>query len=277
MKKLLLPILAIILLAIVVAPKNAYSKEVQHHKKVYAWDSYDWLILSLEGKKKVAESGNAFAQCYMGKLYLGEIKTYNVSVDYPEAEKWFLESARQGYTEGQVMLATMYFKGIGVKKNYTKSLMWLSKASELGSVEANLYLGYLYWHEGTGFQNPKTACAYFRKAAKHGNLWGLFELGNAYLIGKGVPQNYRQAKVLFSMAAEQEHPSSQFGLAVLYYKGLGVQKDNIKACMWANLAASQGHKAAAQALKEISASLPPAQVAIAQQLAHSWLKKKRKR
>jgi len=67
-----------------------------------------------------AEDRSCLTQFAMGEMFVkGESPR-----DLKLAAKWYLESARQGYSKSQRRLGTMYAMGYGVPRNYIKSYAW---------------------------------------------------------------------------------------------------------------------------------------------------------
>lgn len=58
---------------------------------------------SVDDYKRIAEQGDAEAQCNLGLYYLNEGNSH----DYDEAVKWFRMAAEQGYNDAQTRLNDM--------------------------------------------------------------------------------------------------------------------------------------------------------------------------
>jgi len=67
----------------------------------------------------------------------------------PEAFKWYLKAAEQGFPIAQSNVADMYRDGEGVPQNYYEALKWYNKAAEAGISGAQVGLGIMYM-EGLG-------------------------------------------------------------------------------------------------------------------------------
>ena len=89
--------------------------------------------------------------------------------DYQEAVKWFRKVAEQGDAMAQCMLGLCYAEGNGVEKDYQEALKWYRKAAEQGDAMAQCNLGLCY-DEGRGvIQNKVKAYAWFALSSKNGN------------------------------------------------------------------------------------------------------------
>ncbi len=113
--------------------------------------------------------------------------------------------------------------------------------------------------------------------AKRGHAGAQFQMGLMYDgLVPGIRKNPRKETQWFKMAAEQGHPDAQLMLGYNYSLGRGVKKNYVQAYKWHSLAATQGVYDAAQALKELSEFMAPAQVAKAQKLAREWRPKQKR-
>lgn len=96
--------------------------ERQYYKK-----NYDKAIKYF---KQAAEQGYAFAQYYMGYIYMNG---QGVAIDYSEGIKWTRLSAEKGYHKAQELLGWYYENGKGVTKNYTEAVRWYRLAAKQNS------------------------------------------------------------------------------------------------------------------------------------------------
>ena len=76
--------------------------------------------------RRLAESGDASAQYYLGWLYANG---YGVDQDYDEAFKWYRKSAEQGDASAQYYVGLMHANGYGVNQNYDEAFKWYRKIS----------------------------------------------------------------------------------------------------------------------------------------------------
>jgi TPR repeat protein len=84
--------------------------------------------------RPLAEKGNALAQynvALMHRMGLG------VTKDQKEAKKWSRLAAKQGNTDAQVMLGSIYAKADGGESaDVSRAYMWYEVAAERGNAEA---------------------------------------------------------------------------------------------------------------------------------------------
>lgn len=84
--------------------------------------------------RPLAEKGNAVAQyriALMHKMGLG------VSKDRKQAQKWSRLAAKQGNTDAQVLLGSLYYKGEGSESDdIARAYMWYDIAATQGNADA---------------------------------------------------------------------------------------------------------------------------------------------
>ena len=149
--------------------------------------------------------------------YRSGVKAYKAK-DYTTAEQFFRKSALQGYAQAQDKLGSLYFKGLGVKKDLKQASKWYLKSANQGYVVAQDHVGLIY------------------------------------LKGFGTRKNIKKAFNWFQLAAEQGYADSQWTLGLMYEKGRGVAKNRNKAISWFKKAAKQGQKLAIQKLQKLHVS-----------------------
>lgn len=83
--------------------------------------------------KRLAEKGNARAQCNLGYCYdVGK----GVSQNYGKAVEWYTKAANQGHAVAQYNLGLCYEYGEGVAKDILVAVEWYTKSAEQGYEEA---------------------------------------------------------------------------------------------------------------------------------------------
>ena len=93
-----------------------------------------------------------------------------VSQNYKKAEFWYLQSALEGYPEGQYKLADLYYLGLSGNKDYKESTRLFLKAAENGHTLSQYRLGAIYHYGITGIKTDKKASIFWlTKASNKGN------------------------------------------------------------------------------------------------------------
>jgi uncharacterized protein len=226
---------------------------------------------ALKWYRKAAAQGERAAQCNLGVMYHDG---KGVTQDYAEAVKWFRKAAEQGYADAQCNLGVMYHDGKGVTQDYTEALKWYQKASGQGNGAAQCNLGQMY-RDGQGVkQDYVEAAKLFRMAAEQGFVNAQNNLGVMYFNGQGLPKDYVQAYKWYRKGAEQGDATTQNNLGLMYFIGQGLPKDYVQAYKWYNLAAAQGDTNAINNRLNIASVMTPEQIAEAQQLSAAFVPQK---
>ena len=74
-----------------------------------------------------AEQGSALAEAQMGAMY--QLGRNGATRDLQRSAKWMLKAANQGLVEAEVLMAALYDRGLGVKKNVNTATQWYEKAA----------------------------------------------------------------------------------------------------------------------------------------------------
>jgi TPR repeat protein len=231
-------------------------------------DIRDDLRRSLKWFRKAAEQGNAegkvqFVECLNLVKKLPDLndslKLLIVEND-DNAEEWLLDTAEQGYTRAQVLLAEFYLKGstIGIKKDDQEAFEWIYKAAKNGNADAEKMLVITMFLEDISEQDREKAFNLLYKKVTPGWLPNLFgkkkkekekienlallqaNIGFCYEKGKGVRENKPNAFKWYRKAAEAEHAEAQYQVGKMYDEGEGVKENKSEAFKWYQKAAEKG-------------------------------------
>jgi uncharacterized protein len=207
----------------------------------------------------------------------GNAEALNVLGTWAEDVVLLRKSAAQGYAEGQISLARMYFQGRWVTQDYVEAFFWYEKAALQGDPDAQFICGNMRY-EGLGTEvNYVEAAEWYREAAEQGHVEAQAALAGMYYEGKGVLRNYNQAFKWYSKAAEKENAAAQFSLGTIYRDGRGVPQDYVCAHMWLNLCVanlnSPLNNDIAKIRDSVAGKMLPEQIAEAQRLAREWQSK----
>lgn len=212
-------------------------------------------VTNIDELKKLAESGDANAQCLMGVVsYSGgtiydprliETQTLdgllatkvpdwrdkvieNTDIEGEDAIKagtlssqsysWFIKSAEQGNKYAYYCLGICYIRGIGVELDYSKAQENFIKSADLGYCEAQY--GAATQLLGSAQKNKIDAgLKYLRSAAALGHIEAKAYLGYAYLRGLGVEKNVEYGLKTIQDCYKAGSASAAVDLAELYIKG----------------------------------------------------------
>lgn len=188
----------------------------------------------------LAKAGNLEAQILIADLYFSGL---GVERDVAEAAKWYRPSAEQGNPVAQNNLASCI-----ADENPEKAIKWLIASAEQDFPFAQYALGDIYSGEIDYFPNDSVkkfrsdslALKWYHEAAAHGDNMAFHRLGEMYANGRGVAKDEEQAVKWYLKAAKNDHELSQKVLAQAYLEGLlGLPKDPEQAEYWLKKAKSK--------------------------------------
>ena len=113
---------------------------------------------------QAAESGNAVAMAFLGKIYLEGSDVVEQNND--TAFAYFKKAADLGNPVGQSGLGLMFLNGKGVGKDYKKAFEYFKKAAEQNWVDGQLQLGNMYYNGLGVAPDYKMAVKYFNLASQ---------------------------------------------------------------------------------------------------------------
>jgi TPR repeat protein len=147
-----------------------------------------------------------------------------------------LQEAKQGNSNAQYDVASMYQNGRGVIPDLGKATEWYKKSAAQDNAKAVNRLKLLEANEER-----------FNKVlaqAEKGNAESQYKLGKMYSEGVGVSIDNTKAAKAFESAAMQGHAKAEYNLGLRYYEGTGVKRNRAIAYKWFNAAAEQDDPAA---------------------------------
>ncbi|WP_426524364.1 DUF3857 domain-containing protein [Bradyrhizobium sp. McL0615] len=148
--------------------------------------------------------------------------------------------AESGNASAQAYLGKMYESGWGAERDYGEALRWFLRAAEQGDAFSQAHAGYLYEHGLGASRDEQRAAELYVKAGGQGFAWAQMSLGLLYIGGRGVPRDIPQGIVLLRTAAEGHNERAQYNLGWAYESGTGVPRDKAQAIAWYRKAAQAG-------------------------------------
>ena len=171
-----------------------------------------------ESMRELAESGNAHAQYFMGKLYRdGPL----LPPDWVMARYWFDKAAKQGYAAAQYALGKLYLSDDASVHDSELGIQWLEHAAYNGNHDAS------------------------------------YRLGKEYMRGEAVRKDTRKAMDHIYTSAQAGNPHAQYLLGKLLLQGKMVERDKEEGIQWLTRAAEHGYSYAQCLLERQSASTAP--------------------
>ena len=189
---------------------------------------------------RLANEGDVDACLTLGYMYLyGE---NGLEQDAQKAFQYYWMAAEKNDKIALNNLGSLYFSGIGVKKDKKRAVELFEKAAQLGNNEASVNLAFVYL---TSVKNidanmRSTIVRLFNQAAEGGNITGQYMMSMIYYNGYGIAKNDERAFVLLKKAAEQ-YDEAQYQLALRYMNAEGTPRNYKNAVANLVKAAKQGH------------------------------------
>ena len=161
---------------------------------------------AVESMRELAESGDAHAQYFMGKLYRdGPL----LPPDWVMARYWFDKAAKQGYAAAQYALGKLYLSDDASVHDPELGIQWLEYAAYNGNHDASYRLGKEYLKGESVRRDTRKAMDHIYTSAQAGNLHAQYLLGKLLLQGKAVERDKEAGIQWLSQAAEQGHSYAQ--------------------------------------------------------------------
>ncbi len=238
--------------------------------------------------KEAAEKGFVTAMANVAEMYLSGEGT---DKDPKEAAVWYARAATAGLSLAQVKLADMYDQGIGVERDPARSRALLERAARNGYGPARTRL------EAMGVSVASTEPGAMPPNANPDEPWphsgrrpsvqreggmspgtpmrigaaSTMTAGDLTLMNSGFTSyasgNKAGAFAAWRDVASRGNAEAQLRVGLLYERGEGVAQDMIEAYRWLKLASAQSQPQAVEAFRFVSASMAPAERAMAESLA----------
>jgi len=155
---------------------------------------------------------------------------------------------------------------------------WQARA-QAGEAKAQYNLALLYYRGHGVAKNLDLAVQWAIKSANQAYPLAEYTVGIMYSRGEGLKKDSQQAAAWIRRAAEQGLAIAQHDLGSLYGEGRGVPRDNVLSYMWYTLAIAglkdKDRKFAEDNRTALAADMPPEEIALAEQMATDWKKKKK--
>ena len=178
------------------------------------------------------------ATLLLAKIYLRGMGTRK---DPAQAVKAYTKAAEIGFVPAHNTLGMAAMNGFGMLQSFPRAAASFKTAAEAGYAPAQYNLAKIYYLGEDGVpQDLKLAGAWFAQAAKMGHAGALFAAGRMYDLGEGVPVDQKRAIVYYKEAALKSNPDAQSALATYFYTGEVVAKDLATARKLFASAAQQG-------------------------------------
>lgn len=152
--------------------------------------------------------------------------------------------ALQGDINSQIIMSTIYYKGLGVDVNYTEYFKWVKMAADAGESKSQIQVAKAYLDGiGTGIDYNKVY-EYCTKSANNGNRDAYYLVGYCYVQGIGIQKDLGKGLMWYIISKETRYnEDNKFNMLLLKYKEVYPEiykKANVMAEEW--LKSSQNDK-----------------------------------
>lgn len=186
--------------------------------------------------------------------------------DYQAAFIEFKRLAEKGNAKAQCMLGTMYDEGAGVYPEAAEAFKWYFYAAQKGEPIAQFMVAQMYYEGKAGPADYREAALWYRKAATKGHVHAQYNMGILYEIGRGVVQDKAEALKWYLRAAEHGVGEAQWKVGLFYAEGIGISQDLIRAYAWLDCSDRRGIVQARSIRDTIAQKISPQDLSRAREL-----------
>ncbi|MBP3608264.1 MAG: sel1 repeat family protein [Treponema sp.] len=155
--------------------------------------------------------------------YINEAKSYFKKNDYTMASLYLEKAVNLGHILAHHLLATHYYKGLGVEKDIDKAIKLFEVSANAGIIESQQNVGALYLQKSDITSSPiekasawSSARMWLQKAADQGSTDSMYNLG---IYEASYMEDFEEAGKWYEKAARLGHPQALAALKDLCRKG----------------------------------------------------------
>lgn len=198
-----------------------------------------------------ATMGDPAAQLLIAEIYQ---KGLGIKRDTKEAAQWYKIAADSGSTEGQFSYGLKLLEGKDVAQDRKAAKIYLQKAADAGHPVAQFNYGQMVAHDRPTTRGYQIAYEYFKKAAQGGVGDAWFALAQLEIKGIGsIPGDEYQAREYLAKAAKAGLINAQIEYGIWLANGRGGPQDLKQSLVWLRKAAKRGNAIAQNRVAHILA------------------------
>lgn len=153
--------------------------------------------------------------------------------------------ALEGDAAAQTLIAEIYSRGLGVRRDLVTAIEWYEKAAEQKVPEALFQLAMILLDGGAEFGDKARAATLMEQAADAGHSLAQFNFAQMLAGRDQTPQGLERAVSYYEKAAQAGLADAQYAMAEVHRQGVaGRAADAAQARRWLALAAAQNHDTA---------------------------------
>jgi len=196
-------------------------------------------LTALKTARPRAEAGDAAAQTLIAEIYA---RGLGVRRDGKEAAKWYGKAADQGDPEAQLQYGLMLLDGEFVKHDFDRAFELMRKAADAGKPLAQFNLAQMMMESGA---KESDAVAWYERAADAGLPDAQYAMAQIHANGAGgKAPDEAEARRWLERAARQNFETAQLDLGVWLIEGRGGARNLEEGFRWLKRAAESGNVAA---------------------------------
>jgi TPR repeat protein len=138
--------------------------------------------------------------------------------------QYYQTAADLGSRIFQTLLADMYHRGLGTKKDFGKAIQICSNIPNKDE-STWIVLGEIYHIADTQFQDFSNAIECYGRVDGANKSYSLRGLGLLYEHGDGVEKDYKKAYEYYLLSQEEGKKGAYYNITLLYYYGKGICQD----------------------------------------------------
>ena len=208
-----------------------------------------YYLTALELATPLALDGDAAAQTLVAEIYS---RGLGVRRDLVTAIEWYEKAAERKVPEAQFQLAMLLVSGIEEFADEDRAFRLLREAADAGNRMAQFNYAQMLAHREPGRAGVEKALVYYERAAEAGVPDAQYAMAQAYFYGAGGrPLDAARAHEWLELAAQQNFDTAQIELGSMLVEGLGVERDAEAGFGWLERAATAGNAAAQNRLAKL--------------------------
>lgn len=196
-----------------------------------------------------ANEGDAAAQTLVAEIYS---RGLGVRRDEAEAARWYQAAAEQNVPEAQFQYALLLLDGRFVERDADQAFALMEDAANAGNAMAQFNYAQMLVDRVPGPRGIEQAVPFYEKAARAGIADAQYAMAQIYAAGVGgKPENMVEARRWLELAARRNFDTAQLELGTWMVQGVGGERDEEGGFAWLKAAAGSGNVAAQNRLAKL--------------------------
>ncbi len=199
-------------------------------------------LTAYELAKPKAEAGDGPSQALIAELYA---RGLGVRRDQEKAAQWYEKAAAHKIPEAQFRYGALLLQGQYVAQDRARAEALMQEAAEAGIAMAQFNYGQMLMQKHPGAEGNEKAFPWFEKAAEANIPDAAYAVSQILTNGAGsIERDDAQARDYLFKAAQQGYDTAQLDLATWLIEGRGGERDYENGFRWMRIVANRGNVAA---------------------------------